>query len=248
MTWTIPPTKYEVFQRNPLVAVIVEVRFAPVLKVYDKVADIQDRIRAQFPGFQDRVRQVIDIGPQGPSVVHERFLTFTRPDTGAFINLSPGAVALEVAHHRRREDLITDLQLMLSILTEVLGNLALVRVGLRYVNVIDREHISQGLGREVQWRDLISDGFLRVPSLTDLEGTFFVSETASPVASGGSLVVRHGLIREERVRFRLDFDRYSELPGDVSELNALVTGFSSDIFSVFLAAANPALLEWMRRL
>lgn len=42
MTWNVPAQPHKVFERNPLVAVIVELRFFPILKLPDKIADVQE--------------------------------------------------------------------------------------------------------------------------------------------------------------------------------------------------------------
>ena len=63
-----------------------------------------------------------------------------------------------------------------------------------------------------------------------------------------SLVARYGLLRDasdNRTRFRLDCDRYLDVPFEAREISGLLTTFSDDIFSLFVTAMGSDLRIWM---
>lgn len=249
MTWNVPAQPHKVFERNPLVAVIVELRFFPILKLPDKVADIQEQVRSTFPAFQDVTRQLINLQPAGPiEVRNERLFNLVKADESSTLSLSTSSLAVESRRHERREHFINDVKVAINALLEVCGPVVPTRLGLRYVDVIDKEAIERDLGRSTTWPKLISDRFLAVPTaLADLDGTLFACEVASSMPSGGGQTVRYGLIQDadKRTKFRLDVDRYLDAPGDPSKLVELLGAFADDIFAVFVAAMGPDLKTWM---
>ena len=54
MSWRLPEHDLHTYPRNPLVAVVAQLRFDPILKIADRVADFQDRVRARFPKFEEQ--------------------------------------------------------------------------------------------------------------------------------------------------------------------------------------------------
>ena len=133
-------------------------------------------------------------------------------------------------------------------LLKVYGPVTPTRLGLRYVDVVDKERIEADLGRRTTWQDLISDRFLSVPTgLANLEDTLFACEVVSAMPAGGALTVRHGLVREgdQTVKYRLDADRYVESGIDPTRIVEQLGSFADDLFAVFVAAMGPDLREWM---
>jgi uncharacterized protein (TIGR04255 family) len=248
MTWTLPSQPHRVFERNPLVAVIVELRFFPILKVPAKIADFQDGVRATFPAFQEAKSQMINLGPSPVEVRSEHLFTFTKADQSATLSLSTSSLSLESRRHERREQLFADVGVGMAALSTAFGPIATNRLGLRYVDIVDDERIASDLGRATSWDRLISPQFGAVPAnLADLQGTQFACEIASPTANGGGQTVRYGLIKDAdgRRKFRLDVDRYVEGLIEPANVVSLLNTFADDIFAVFMASAGPDLLEWM---
>jgi uncharacterized protein (TIGR04255 family) len=249
MSWTVPTQPHIVFQRNPLVAVIVEVRFFPILKLADKIADVQDQVRSTFPAFHDVTRQLINLQPAGPiELRNERLFNFVKPDDSSTLSLSTSALVVESRRHQQREHFMRDADVGIEALTRVCGPVVPTRLGLRYVNIVDKEEIEKDLQRSTTWPQLISDRFLRVPTgLADLDGTLFACEVGSSMPSGGGQTVRYGLVQEgdKKVKFRLDVDRYVESPGDPSKLVDRLGALADDVFAVFVAAMGADLRAWM---
>lgn len=250
MTWLVPPQEHRVFERNPLVAVVVELRFFPILKVPDRIADFQEAVRGVFPIFNEVTRQLVNIGPISPVEVRsERLFNLVKRDASATLTLSTTSLLLESRHHERREHFIADAQLGIEALLHLFGPVVPTRLGLRYVDVIDKDLIERDLGRATRWFDLISERFLAVPTgLADLDGTLFACEVASQMPTNGGQTVRYGLVQDvdKRVKYRLDVDRYTEESVEPSRLVEQLEAFADDIFAVFVAVMGPDLKVWMQ--
>lgn len=248
MTWQLPDAEHKIFERNPLDAVICQLRFDTILKVHDRVPDFQDAIRSRFPGYQESEGIMFELteGPPRQRMVRQHRFTAKREPTIAL--LGDQAVSLEYRDHQDRATLLRDARLVSSALETVYSNVSPQRLGLRYVNRIELRQIGDDLGREVSWSDVLTPDFIAVPTgLADLTGSRFASELTSPL-SPGEMTVRMGLLPlpgRTDVGFRLDVDRYTEEDFSIADVDGLLGGFVDDIYKLFRAAAGPALIEWM---
>lgn len=249
MTWSLPDCEHRTFTRNPLEVVICQLRFDPVLKVHAGVADFQERVRHRFPRYEDRQGQLVEFAPTGlqsRAVRDHAFYSRTRPAT---IVLGDQSCSLEYRDHRDRNELLDDAELVFGALQDVFGGISAVRLGLRYVNRIDRDAIARDLGRTLGWQDLIAEQFLSLPGGTgELAEVRFATEITRAVASGGAMTARYGLlpIPDQSVPiFRLDVDRYTEQNVSVPRVPTMLGEFSNDIYRLFVTAIGKDLRIWM---
>jgi len=137
----------------------------------------------------------------------------------------------------------------LDALQEVFSPVSPIRLGFRYINVIDRERVGRDLERDVGEDELIQPEFLKVPNdLASLDNTRFSGEISSSMDKG-SMTVRYGLLPTpgaEQPHFRLDVDRYCQGSFETGATLQLLEDFASDIYSIFRSVAGDGLLEWMR--
>ncbi len=248
MAWSIPQSEHRIFVRNPLVGVIVDLRYYPILRVAERVAEFQDLVRAEFPRYQEANAQVVDLQPVGNITIRsEKVLQFTKVDGSRILTLTTGGLTLEVKKHDHRADFIRQAQLGVSALLQLYGPVIPIRLGLRYVNLINQDTVQRDLKRPTSWQSLIADDFLSVPTrLASLEGTLYASEVVSTMPTGG-MTLRHGLVRgpDGVPTFQIDLDRYVETAIALDRIEDTLLGFSNDVFSVFVAAMGPDLKEWM---
>ena len=180
----------------------------------------------------------------------QRELRFSSERDRATVVLGTEAVAIEYGQHRERAVLLTDLRMVLDALNADFAPIVPSRLGLRYINIIDRERIAADLGRGVDWGDLVTPPYLQIPcGMADLAGTQFGAEINSNI-DGGAMTVRYGLLStpdRQTPAYRLDVDRYQEQGVQAEGVVGLIERFSSDIFRVFMTAAGPVLIQWMER-
>jgi uncharacterized protein (TIGR04255 family) len=254
VTWLLRKVPHQTFHRNSLATVIMQLRFHPILKVAERIADFQDRIRPRFPGFDKIESQTLEITPSGPKELHrETAHRFHAVDEPTIVALNTSAVSIEYGAHQSRDVLLRDVETVLSALEAISGPLGPKRLGIRYVNLISKAQIVSALGRPIGWQDLLTPNFAQVPGgIAELdEVTTFLAEVTSP-CDRGLMTLRYGIVPDavpdaassER-KFRLDTDRYVEGSFRIDEVRTLADGFVDDIFQVFMTAAGPALVEWM---
>ncbi|HVW25256.1 MAG TPA: TIGR04255 family protein [Polyangiaceae bacterium] len=250
MVWQLTSKPHRVFPRNPLAAVVVDLRFYPILKVAAKVPEFQDRVRSIFADYQEQPQQLVMVQPFGVQVAHEKVFAFKKSDGSATLSLNTTSLTLDSRRHEHRAELISEAMLGVRSLLDVYSPLQATRFGLRYINFVDRETVAKDLERAVSWNDLITARFLSIPSdLADWEGTSYNIEVSSRMAQG-ELTLRYGLMRDPRDgrdKFRFDSDRYIESPFDVLSIDRFLALFADDAYSVFVDAKGPVLEEWMNK-
>lgn len=205
------------------------------------------KLSSTFPAFEAASHQVVNLGPAPVEIRAEQFFTFAKADESAILTLSTSSLSLESRKHEQREPLLADVKVGLDALGAIFGPVASKRLGLRYVNIVDREQIAKDLGRPTSWDSLIFERCGAVPAgIADMAG-LFACEVASPTISGGDQTVRYGPIKDAdgRAKFRLDVDRYVEGTVDPETVVTLLNSFAADIFAVFMASAGPDLRAWM---
>ena len=152
------------YDRNPLIEVICQVRFPPVLRINSSVpADFQERIRASFPLFAEEEALTF---PDLPSDLSEAIRASLRPqgapriwkfesaDSTWTARLTRESIALSTHKYRRWEDFKSQFQAVFGALQIEYRPSFITRIGLRYQNQIVRS----GLGlADVPWSDLLEE-------------------------------------------------------------------------------------------
>jgi len=250
MAWTLPEHEHRKFERNAIALTVAQLRFHPILTIRDRLADFQDRIRVRYPRFRTQKVQDVVVESEGIRIGEQEQFQFLKDDSSAIVSLSAASLSLENRRHQDHQAFIEDFRIGLDALQAVFSPVSPTRLGLRYVNAIDRDQISSGLGRKLAWTDLIQRDFLEIPNdLASLEGKRFrfANEISSEIGNG-DMTVRYGLLVEpgsNRLHFRLDVDRYTQEAFEPDATLGMLETFASDIYSIFMSVAGEGLLEWM---
>lgn len=247
--WHLDASDPRTYPRNTIETVVVQLRFHPILKIPGHLDGFQDRVRDRFPLFAEVTNQVFDIQPSGLVQTHlAREFRFQTVNKEMTLVLGTSAVAIEVHRHLDRRALLERMSLAVSALDAAYAPVLPTRLGLRYVNRIDRRRIGEELCREVGWEELLASGIPRpVGGLVDLDETQFWSEVTS-VRPPGAMTLRLGLLRDpatDDLVFRLDTDRYAEGGFGLEDVESLLRGFADDAYALFESVAGPGLREWM---
>ena len=247
MPWRLHESVRKTWARNPLVGVTCELRFAPILKLEQRIADFQESVRAEFPGFEtyDSFRLQI---PLGSEAVAARQKTFRFTKDARIVSVSTSSLALEDRAFQTRDEFVAAFLGPLTVLTSMFS-VTPTRLGLRYINLIDRARLARELGRNLAWADVVDGSFLGIPGQLSLddEDCIFMTEAVAALEPG-HMTVRHGLWRatpDSAPVFRLDVDRYVASGIDLDCMAKTLDGFASDIYNAFTMTAGPALNEWM---
>src|SRR5258706_10615035 len=123
-------------ERAPLVLVLTQVRFSPVLSMGEFVPKIQESLRkGGFPKFLVQESEQIQLGPEIKSSTVKHWF-FGNPDSTANVVLGADSVAYEVSKYSTFEQFTETLQVVLRLLADVVSVDLAETVGLRYVNYL----------------------------------------------------------------------------------------------------------------
>jgi uncharacterized protein (TIGR04255 family) len=123
----------------PLVMVLCDVRFSPVLTLESHIADIQDSLRRNgYPGYERAAMQQLEFVVDGPP----KFSTDTRwnfrsRDRKRVASLSTSSVTLQVTDYSDFESFLVDAETVIKTVQEIVQPALHERIGLRYVNAIE---------------------------------------------------------------------------------------------------------------
>jgi len=203
-----PESPRVVYQNNPLVEVICQIRFPAILRIGSgDVADFQDKIREDYPLYQLQ-EPAFDLPavPKELSVFFEQMLPkppgprthkFLTRDSRRFISLSQDFLAVSEANYTKWELFRQEVINAEKALREVYKPAFYSRIGLRYRDLISPEAL--GLSN-VKWSDLLTQYIvaeLGDPKLADAISqirTRCVIELSE--IPGGRVVLTHGLFKE----------------------------------------------------
>lgn len=213
-----------IYARNPLMEVICQLRFPEILKIEaQEPYEFQDAVRAQYPQYVKKVEQLPPVQqngklvPQG-TVNNYQFIT---ADGQWKVSLAKGFIALSTHRYTRWEEFAARLDVILADFIRLYQPAYFSRVGLRYINFIDRAALDL---EDCAWRALLQPEFLGLMAdEATQEGAFQKHElTATLTVPGGAraniksapAVLRRtekasGKTQDARV-FLLDLDLYLE--------------------------------------
>jgi uncharacterized protein (TIGR04255 family) len=231
-----PESPRVIYQKNPLVEVICQLRFPAILRIAAEVpSGFQERIRTIYPCYNQK--PVMPLLPAGLPVqvvnaiqqvagsgraefVHE----FAAEDETWAATLAPSFLALKTTEYRRWEDFQNRLRYLFDALVDMYQPHYFERVGLRYVDVIQRSHL--GLS-DRPWRDLLQPHIAAELAATGIVDNVLHVARQALVSLGdtqGQVRIRHGFSQAEPTNeqcYMIDSDFFVERR--VEKENALDT-------------------------
>jgi uncharacterized protein (TIGR04255 family) len=230
------------YERAPLTQVICQFRYPSVLRIDSQPpADFQDRIRDRFP-LLERVQNQIpaDLPPEliqamGLATAAGNY-SFISEDRISTLNLAADALSLVTTSYTTWEDFCALLMPALDALVEIYAPSFFQRVGLRYVNLINRS----SLGLEgMSWRELLRPEVLGELSVIEIEA--FATEYARNIrvkapGDGCGLFFQHGLSKKKTTNelgYRLDFDFYRDEKTETKDAKSTVHSLNSMVGRAF---------------
>jgi uncharacterized protein (TIGR04255 family) len=129
----------------PLILVIVQLRFPPILSIEESsfVASFQEAVREKYPILQSEKTSRFIFGPQGlmptePQVVWR----FADLEGNWRVSLAPDFIALETISYLSRSDFLERLETVLTALDEHIKPASVERFGLRYIDRLTEPDIT----------------------------------------------------------------------------------------------------------
>lgn len=189
---TAEPPEEVPLKDAPLILVIAQVRFPPILSIEKKdfVGSFQEAIREKYPILQPEQTQTFVLGPQG--VVQPTLqLTWRFIDTADSwrVSLAPNFMALETTAYSSRGDFLERLEHLLIAFEQSFNPQIIERFGLRYIDRLigqNLQDISSLVKPEIA-------GLMTAEFIEDIHQT--VNESLFVIPNGGEeIIARWGLL------------------------------------------------------
>jgi uncharacterized protein (TIGR04255 family) len=252
-----PPSDRIVFSKRILDQVICQLRFPTILNIgAADPAGFQERIRHEYPNFSveapmsglpqpiaDLIAQVGDSSQL--KLISGPVYKFESENRKRFISLTREWVAVTDHEYRNWHDFLHEVERARTALEAEYEPAFYSRVGLRYIDVIDRARL--GL-INVPWTELINPALLGL--LGDMAVTEDVRDSKTETqmvvqgAAGGQMTLRHGLMRtNSRDVYQLDVDLYTNEKVECDDSANILVHFNTVAGHFIRWALQPRLVE-----
>jgi uncharacterized protein (TIGR04255 family) len=250
---TFPDSPRVIYRQNPLVEVICQLKFPPLLKIESEPpAAFQERIRKEYPmmveGSPDQpiLPPAIAkaLGQAVPGFFQGRTYSFQSEDALWKVVITREFLALSTTRYSRWEEFRSKLQIAVDALVASYEPSFFVRVGLRYRDVI-RKSMS-GLER-LEWSKLLQShilGELSHPKLSKAVQHSAHDVLISLGNSAGQVRVLHGLIKEGQTQdfsYSIDSDFFYEGRTELKDAFRYLDSFNREAGKLFRWCITPLL-------
>lgn len=169
------------YNRCPLVEVIFQLRFPTILSINSKQpADFQEKIRKEYPFFDEGIEEQNEllINTNGNSAQvkssQNKNYSFVSVDETYKVNLTSTFIAISTRKYTQWEEFSEKVRRVVKAFQETYEVPFYTRVGLRYIDVIQRSVL--GLSNE-KWSDLVKPHVLGVVTQFEDSMNSYVSQT-----------------------------------------------------------------------
>ena len=250
---TFPDSPRVIYKQNPLVEVICQLKFPPILKIdTEPPASFQERIRKGYPLLQESTAEQQPlppgiaklIGQAVPGFFQGQAYTFLSEDQKSKVVLTREFIAVSTGHYARWEEFRSRLQTAVEALRLTYEPSFFVRLGLRYRDVIRRS--MRGL-EHLDWSKLLRPhilGELGSPRLSNSIQHAARDVLISLDEAKGQVRVLHGLIREEKEKgfsYSIDSDFFYEGRTELKDAFNHLDSFNREAGRLFRWFTTPLL-------
>ena len=250
---TFPDSPRVIYKQNPLVEVICQLKFPPILKIDTEApAPFQERIRKDYPLLQESTAEQQPlppaiarlIGQAVPGFFQGQAYTFLTEDQTSKVVLTREFLAVSTGRYTRWEEFRAKLQTAVEALTLSYQPSFFVRIGLRYRDIIRKS--MRGL-EHLEWSKLLRPhilGELGYPGLSNAIRHAARDVLISLDDSKGQVRVLHGLIKEEKEKsfsYSIDSDFSYEGRTELKDAFDRLDSFNREAGRLFRWCITPLL-------
>jgi uncharacterized protein (TIGR04255 family) len=253
---SFPESPRVLYQKNPLVEVICQLRFPTILEISaEEPAAFQKKVRSRYPLYnkeESRIAIPKELAgllaafpvPKPSDALTHKFLT---EDSRRFISLTRDFLAISEQQYHRWEEFRQEIQHAQSALEDTYQPAFYSRIGLRYRDVIDK--VKLGL-REKAWDTLLNPAFLGVLGAPEVRDDVQQSRVQAVIrvseVQGGFLHLRHGLgalTPDNPEAYVIDVDFFTEDREATQDVFAVLDTFNRLVGNLFRWAITPWLQQ-----
>lgn len=262
----LPTSEREVYKINPLKQVICQFRYPAILKVSAETpVQFQEAIRSDYPLYEERTSLPSNLHPfvkEGVSALLASLpLTakaglrehhFFTDDLNRMLSLTQEFISVTDNHYVDWQTFRTQVASAEEILKQIYSPADYERVGLRYVDMVDRKAIGVP---EKPWSELLNPSFIGIlgaPGLASDELQALTTEAtlSIPDVEEGYVNIKHGLAKaqqsEEQI-YVIDADFFTSRRRDSDESLQVLDRFNKWAGHLFRWAAKNSLRDALGR-
>lgn len=190
----------------PLVYVLAQVRYSPILSMEKYIPDIQEQVRKVFPKYKKTVVQSLTVGAndQAPDVSRVDRWEFANKESDTGFILQADSFVFHTTNYEKFKDFIGHFKFALTQVQDAVDISLVERVGLRYIDAIEPKD-GEDLGK------YMVPGLCGFP-LGKLNTNMLISHTEAVARSAvGTLILKATQKQDSRV-----------LPPDLSPVGLFV--------------------------
>jgi uncharacterized protein (TIGR04255 family) len=262
---TLPPfpdSQRVVYGRNPLIEVICQLRFPPILRIaVEPPVAFQERIRKEYPLLSEKFPEVnVEMPPGVPQAIVELMkgsvgnrklmgYDLASADEKWKVSLTRDFLSLSTNQYTRWEHFREHLEGPLQALIAVYAPAFFTRVGLRYQDLIQKSRL--GLPPETNWSELIKPHIAGVHGVPELEGA--VEESMGQLLISlpqfsGKVRINYGIVQtadSDEKCFLIDSDYYTEQRTKTDAADGILAYFNKQSGRLFRWCIQDRLQEAM---
>lgn len=150
---------YKKLNNHPLLFVLAEFRFSDVRDIENYIPKLQEKFRKNFPFIEEQHGQEINVTPKGINIDPTKQWAFISRDKKQAIVLSYNRLVYMTSSYDRFNGFKEDCEKAISILVEEVAPSLLIRIGLRYADLIakkENENITSYVQESVCERNFLN--------------------------------------------------------------------------------------------
>jgi uncharacterized protein (TIGR04255 family) len=234
-----------IYERNPLVEVICQIRFPRNLEIESQLPiEFQKLISIDFPLLETRETVAVQIPKESAPAEGSRLpysrstiFDFATLDKNWKVSLGSDFVALACGDYRMWDEFQPRIRNIIDVTVGVYSPPTFTRIGLRYKNMIDRVELELS---EEPWRELLSEHIVGILAYEDVpeEDIASCDSTIIMQMDEGIVAARHGLYKNTgtgELAYGIDNDFFvqTETGVSVDDTNRLLNEFNADARRLF---------------
>ena len=155
----LPEFDRVIYERNPLVAVVCQLRFPPILKIsHQKPVEFQDNIRDRYPLFTTRAPQIPSeilklVQQSDVSLPFDNIHSFLSEDQSWELSITQNFISLKTSSYERYEEFKQRFEEVLDIFEMIYKPSSYIRAGIQYQDIIIRSRLDL---EDTDWSELIA--------------------------------------------------------------------------------------------
>ena len=246
----LPDSPRVIYRRNPLVGVVCQFRFPPILKIASEVpVTFQERLRSRYPLLAEKYSSINMELPQGiPATIANTIKNvfpqpraigydFISADEKSRITLTRDFLSLSSSNYTRWEDFREHLEEPFNALLDIYKPPFFSRIGLQYQNLIRPSQLE--LPSTTKWSELLKPhiaGMLGPPDVADFIEQYFTQTLIKFPDSRGQVQINFGFVEIANSRekaFLINNDFYIGGRTGVGDVNRVINYFNRQSGNLF---------------